>query len=87
MTKLINNLNISSIYIPLGMCRSVEWNNNIQTQHPAVRDASLSSCVSNSPPFGEGEEGVAGLLRSARNDDSGVFQSISKKIVNLCNMS
>jgi len=44
MIKFINNLNISSIYIPLGMYRSVEWNNDIQTQHP-VRDASLAECT------------------------------------------
>jgi hypothetical protein len=29
--------------IPLGMCRSVEWNDNNRIQHP-VRDASLAGC-------------------------------------------
>jgi hypothetical protein len=39
MTKFINNL----IYIPLGMCRSVERNNKFPIQHP-VGDASLAGC-------------------------------------------
>ena len=43
MTKEINDMNTNTIYIPLGMCRSVERNNNVPIRHP-VRDASLAGC-------------------------------------------
>jgi hypothetical protein len=39
-----NSLNTyRTMYIPLGMCRSVEKNNNVPSLHP-VRDASLAGC-------------------------------------------